>query len=105
MITPLPVRNTDPDTSRDAARKATRRRLTVRNAVYGTLTLDGPLTLDDLIYRYRWHATTLGWPAASESSIRTRCSELVRDGLVEVVPDREGQSVNGNRAKLWRLTK
>lgn len=103
MTIPLPVRQSDPDTSRTAAKAVVRRRATVRNAVYDTLTLDGPLTLDDLIYQYRFHATTFGWPPASESSIRTRCSELVRDGLVERVPDAEGTSVNGFRAKLWRV--
>jgi hypothetical protein len=98
----LPARNTDPDTSHEAAAKAVRRRPRVRDAVYLILSEQGPLTHDDLINAYRRNMLTVqGWPPASESSIRTRCSELVEDGLV-VVADEGASSRLGNRARLWR---
>lgn len=102
-VHPLPVRNTDPDTSRSAALLAIARRPRVRDAVYAVLADDGPLTQDDLIAAYRQRALNIeGWPWASDSSIRTRCSELVRDGMVEEDPGGYGASRMGNRALVWR---
>lgn len=99
----LPVRNTDPGTSRAAAAVAVTRRPRVRDAVYHVISEDGPLTHDDLIAAYRQRALTIaGWPWAADSSIRTRCSELVRDRMVEAVPDHLGSSRMGNSAVIWR---
>jgi hypothetical protein len=104
-LTPLPVRHTDPATSREAAADAVKRRTTVRDAVYFVLYVDGPTTLDRLVSRYGEYISVVSdWPAASASSIRTRCSELVRDGLAERVPDATGTSDMGNRALVWRVT-
>jgi hypothetical protein len=79
---------------------------TVRSRVLAILTAssearDG-LTHDGLIALYRKYAMRLGWPPASDSSIRTRVSELVRDGEVERVPVTAGQSRFGRAAILWR---
>jgi len=100
------ARNTDPGTSHAAAAKVAPMVTTVRSRVLGILTAapearDG-LTHDQLIVLYRKYATRLGWPMASDSSIRTRCNELVRDGEVEKVPDGDGRSRFGNAALLWR---
>lgn len=96
-------RRTDPATSREAAEKFAPRRLTVRAAVHLVLTEHGPLTHDDLVKVYgREAAERADWPLATASSIRTRCKELTRDGLVERVPDAEGRSRYGNRAAVWR---
>lgn len=102
-ITPMPVRNGDPSTSHAAAAVAVTRRPRIRDAVYHVLTEDGPMTHDDLIAAYRARSLSIvGWPWASDSSIRTRCSELVRDCMVEAVPDHLGASRMGNRAVVWR---
>lgn len=99
----LPARATDPATSHEAAAKAIVGRPRVRDAVWHVLKEDGPMTHDDLIAAYNQRAMQIaGWPMASASSIRTRCSELVRDGLVEQVPDLAGASRMGNRALVWR---
>ncbi|UXE05394.1 helix-turn-helix DNA binding domain protein [Arthrobacter phage Renna12] len=100
------ARKTDPGTSHAAAAKVTLGRTTVRSRVLAIFTAatssrDG-LTHDQLIAEYRGFAARLGWPPASESSIRTRCNELWRDGLVERVPDADAKSRFGNAAILWR---
>lgn len=100
-VIPLPVRNTDPDTSRKAAAKAVQRRPRVRDAVYLVLCEGGPMTHDQLIAAYgRYSLKVAGWPRASHSSIRTRCSELARDGKVMAVDT--AKSSMGNRAIVWR---
>lgn len=103
MKTTLPARTADPATSHEAAAKAVKRRPKVRPAVHQVITENGPLTHDGIVAAYHARSlTTAGWPAASASSIRTRVSELVRDGLVEAVPDETSRSSMGNRAHLWR---
>lgn len=101
------ARKTDPGTSHAAAAGITpKMRSTVRSRVLAIFegareSRDG-LTHDHLIAEYRKFAARLGWPSASESSIRTRCNELWRDGLVERVPDAEARSRFGRAAILWR---
>lgn len=103
--TTLPVRTTDPDTSHQAAAKAVANRPRIRDCVFAVIAEAGPagITHDALVVAYhRKMAQIHGWPPASASSIRTRCSELVRDDLVESVPDHVERSALGNRARLWR---
>lgn len=102
-----PVRNTDPITSHLAAADVGPSITTVRRRVLGLLTAapeaaDG-VTHDQLIGLYRKYAVKLGWPPASDSSIRTRCNELVRDGEAEKVPSDVGRSRFGRPALLWRV--
>jgi hypothetical protein len=102
-----PVRNTDPWTSHAAAADVAPTVSTVRSRVLGILSaapdaLEG-VTHDGLITLYRQYALRLGWPPASDSSIRTRVNELVRDGEVERVPDDAGRSRFGRPALLWRV--
>ncbi|MFT4288140.1 hypothetical protein [Nocardioides sp.] len=106
MMQTLPVRRTDPVTSKQVAASAgpISRRPRVRDAVLVALQTQGPMTHDDLI-RFladRHSETPAIWPAASPSSVRTRCNELARDGQVEPVPDAVGKSTYGNTALLWR---
>lgn len=99
-----PVRNTDPATSHLAAADVARRVSTVRSRVAAILAAQYPagLTHDALIAGYKKYALRLGWPPASDSSIRTRCNELWRDGEVERVEDATGKSRHGRTAILWR---
>lgn len=106
MTDKAPTRNTDPWTSHAAALEVGPWVTTVRSRVLGILTAapeaaDG-LTHDQVIALYRKYAIRLGWPPASDSSIRTRVNELVREGDVEQVPDDTGKSKYGRAALLWR---
>lgn len=106
MTRPAPVRKSDPATSHAAAAGVTVTASTVRDRVFAILAgskdaADG-VTHDQLIALYRGYALRLGWPPASDSSIRTRCNELLRDGDVERVPDVAGRSRFGRAALLWR---
>ena len=60
------------------------------------------MTHDGLIAAYKKYAVRLGWPRASDSSIRTRCNELWRSGEVVRVEERAGRSGMGRTAILWR---
>ena len=100
-----PVRTGDPETSHMAAAVVGPSIRTVRTRVLLLLSgadADNGLTHDELIALYRKRGRLLGWPPASDSSIRTRCNELFKDGEVERVPDTLGKSRAGNTSLLWR---
>jgi hypothetical protein len=102
----MTARKTDPWTSHAAAGEDPGPRSTVRSRVLGLLTAapearDG-ITHDGIITLYRKYQMRLGWPPATDSSIRTRVSELVEAGLVEAIPDAAGKSRYGRAALLWR---
>lgn len=99
----LPARASDPQTSQDAAQKAAQDRPSIRTNVLTILRSHGPLTLDGLVQEYVRQKNVHGWKPATEQGIRSRCAELVDGGLVEQVPDAEGRSRFGNRARLWRV--
>lgn len=106
MTDKAPTRGTDPWTSHAAAADVAPSITTVRSRVHSILVgapeaRDG-ITHDGLITLYRKYALRLGWPPASDSSIRTRCHELVIDGVAEQVPDAPGKSRFGRAALLWR---
>lgn len=84
------ARPTDPATSFAAAKKAATKAGTLRALVLASLK-DSPKTHDELI------AALPGWSA---SGVRSRCSELVADGLV--VQDGQRTSALGNKATVWR---
>jgi hypothetical protein len=81
-------------------------RTTVRSRVLAILTAGNGgsegMTHDGLIAAYKKYAVRLGWPRAADSSIRTRCNELWRDGAVVRVEETAGRSGMGNAAILWR---
>ncbi|UVK62581.1 helix-turn-helix DNA binding domain protein [Arthrobacter phage TaylorSipht] len=102
-----PVRNTDPATSHLAAASISPAKMsTVRSRVAAILAARGErfegMTHDQLIAEYKRYALRLGWPPASDSSIRTRCNELWRDGEVVRVEESTGKSRHGRTAILWR---
>lgn len=96
------VRRSDPLTSLEAASEASEGFANIRPAVLAVLREEGPLTLDELVRKYKMGVPWRKWPQAADSSIRTRCAELVDQGLVERVPNRVGESRFGRRAALWR---
>ena len=95
------ARRTDPYTSHVAAAAATRSLPSHRALVLAILEEAGvPLTHPQIIAAAnRWRANGRA-PFFTEQSIRTRCNELERAGLVLVVPDERGQSPHGNPARL-----
>lgn len=98
----LPVRHTDPDTSREAAEKAAFGSSKVRPVVLQILREAGPMTHDELIAAY--HAKVIAEPwtkRASDSGIRTRLKELAEAGVV-AEDEAMGQSAFGNSAKRWK---
>ena len=103
------ARRSDPGTSHAAAASISPRRMsTVRSRVLAILNSKraeerGGLTHDEIIADYKSYALRLGWPRATDSSIRTRCNELWRAGEVEKVEDSDRKSGMGNAALLWRV--
>ncbi|MFJ4168348.1 hypothetical protein ACIPY3_02445 [Paenarthrobacter sp. NPDC089714] len=104
-----PARKSDPATSHLAAATITPRKMsTVRSRVEAILVggdkarENGGLTHDEIIAEYKGYSLRLGWPPASDSSIRTRCNELWRDGAVERVEETAGRSRFGRPSILWR---
>ena len=102
------ARRSDPGTSHAAAAKISPRKMsTIRSRVLALLNGQralerGGLTHDEIIAEYKGYALRLGWPRATDSSIRTRCNELWRDGEVVKVEGAAGKSGMGNAAILWR---
>lgn len=96
------ARTTDPYTSHVAAGVATRSIPTIRATVYAILEdTDEPLTHEQIIAAYRRVVMNGQARRAGDSSIRTRCNELEKDGLVIAVPDERGRSSAGNPARLY----
>ena len=97
------ARRTDPATSHEAAAHAQTRSTTLRTNVYDTLTRNRhPFTLADAVTHYYIRAARGEVPYASDSGIRTRVSELMRDGLI--TPTGQTVKINGRRHRLLELT-
>lgn len=97
------TRSTDPETSRMAAAKVAPSIETIRGRVSIILAKHPKgLTHDQIIGQYRATSAREGWPMAGDSTIRTRVSELVRDGEAERVPDVVATSKFGRVQHLWR---
>lgn len=94
------ARNADPSTSHRAG--GTVDVATHRDAVLAILRSDGPLTHEELYDAHRLHVIQDQWKPASPQSIRSRCSELERDGAVERVEDRLGRTAMGNASHYWK---
>lgn len=91
------ARTTDPDTSHEAAEAIGKDLKELQRRVMEEFDRHGPLTHHRLIQLYREH-----YGFAAESTIRTRCAELVEMGLVEDSGIR--QTLRGKRkAIVWRL--
>lgn len=98
--TPL-ARNTDPFTSHIAPSSKTTRD-TIRVNVLEVFKKYGPLTDEHLVAIYQ---NTDNYAAATDQGIRTRRSELVREGLIDVKPGAFGTTKTGRRCIIWELKK
>ena len=89
------ARNTDPQTSHDAAKS-----LTDVTAIQGYVlrALRRPRTDQELVDAYRAYKNAP--PATEDSTIRTRRNELVRRGLVVDTGERR-PSRSGRKAIVW----
>lgn len=92
-----PVRDTDPFTSWASSHSDSRYRMKIKGLIFSALYNFGPLTHDQLI-----EAVNRVRPA-SPSGVRTRCSELVEDGMVERHPTMVAKSRYGRASLLWRV--
>jgi hypothetical protein len=91
------ARTTDPDTSHAAAASVTSLANTQRG-IYMLLSLDGPATDEELLYR--WHERMAA--PMSPSGLRTRRSELVDMGYVRDTGDRRPLQ-SGRNAIVWGI--
>lgn len=97
------ARNTDPETSHEAAASVANLTEVKRNIL---LILEGssePMMDWEIVRKYYEYTTVHNWAWAMEQSIRSRRADLVRDGKIEFAND-WGQSVTGRRSRKWRLT-
>lgn len=95
------ARTTDPDTSHEAAVKIGELNPR-RAAVYEALGRFGPVTHDELSDQYAGDRIVFGWPEQTPQSVRSRCAELVKLGLVEWNGD-HGTTSTGGKSKRWRV--
>ena len=90
------ARITDPATSHEAAESV--KNVTATQAAILKLLTAAPMSDEDLIWYYQQ-----GWnnfPRASESGIRSRRAELVKQGLVKDSGDRR-RLQSGRNAIIW----
>lgn len=94
------ARATDPATSHAAAASVTN--LTEKqNDIRNILHAFGPYTHEELIHMYRICEKRGTVQKQTDSGIRTRCSELVKLGLVEPTEETRIMST-GRKACVWR---
>jgi len=95
-LEPARARNTDPETSHEAAAKVTLKVGSIRWLVLQMFEAHGQMCDGELCRRVPFY---LG-----ESTARGRRAELVTAGYVEPVPGVYATTESGNRTKVWRLT-
>lgn len=96
------ARNTDPQTSHDAAESV--QRITETQRAILSL-LDGtPMCDEKLIELYVHSWKREGFPRASASGIRSRRSELVERGLIEPTAFKERMQTGG-WGRVWQVKK
>ena len=97
------ARNTDPDTSHEAARTV-RRRLCeqVRAGVVRLLEKYGPMTDEDIAEWWTDPGFADVFPVVSSSGLRTRRAELVTEGRVVETGERR-RLTSGRRAIVWGI--
>lgn len=102
------ARKTDPPTSKRAAVRASKGLSGKQLAVLDTFQrASHPMTHEQLIERFRARLARISaarwYPVLGESSIRTRCKELVTLGYVRHVDD-AGFTASGGRSARWAIT-
>jgi hypothetical protein len=95
------ARPTDPFTSHLAARGVEVRKQ--RDRVLAILSDGRAWTDEEIVAEHQRRSVILGWPRASASGLRSRRSELAKDGLVEPVEDPSARTVLGGHTLRWRL--
>ena len=95
------ARNTDPTTSHEAAASVTRvtdKRTACLNAIREL----GPCTDEELAIHYARGVAEDRWPRQSQSGLRTRRSELTREGVLRDSGIR-ALTDSGRRSILWEI--
>lgn len=97
------ARRDDPDTSHQAAEKASKTSDILRDRVRRVMENHGDwMTHEEIFRAYHRTALTRDWPIASESGVRTRVRELMTEGIAERDPWATVKNTNGNRVHQWR---
>ena len=94
-----PHRRSDPETSREAAEKATERTTATQRAILWLLKRWGPKTDEEIVDDLNRHHRLIAF--ISPSGCRSRRAELVALGLVRF-SGRFGVTAAGNRARIWQ---
>lgn len=100
------TRRGDPDTSFEAAERASKNLSAARRAVLGLfMAANKPMTDHDMIFAYNeMHKTVPGLPKQTDSGLRTRRSELVRAGKVRF-SGTYGVTPSGGRSRQWIIVR
>lgn len=105
------ARTTDRATSHTAAKRAARGLTEKQLAVLDTFQRVGAIyvltheTLIEAYHRRRADVPECSWyPTLTDSSVRTRCSELVELKYVYALDDQKGKTRAGSACTLWKLT-
>jgi hypothetical protein len=97
------ARNTDPETSHEAAGSIEDEAVTKTQLAIMAILRYRPMTDQELVVVYRDLVEFGDAPQASESGIRSRRSQLVKAGKVE--PVGETKTLANRRTIVWGLTK
>jgi hypothetical protein len=101
-VTVAKARNTDPQTSHDAADSVTD--ISDTQAAIMLLLRSTPMCDERLVEQYTYWQPLDGYPRATPQSIRSRRAELVKKGLVEPAGFKEIMST-GRFGQVWQVVK
>lgn len=96
------ARNTDPQTSHDAAEKV--KRMEEQRLAILVLLKATPLTDENIADLYELVWESQGFPPPTPSGLRSRRNELVRDGRVEATGDKK-PTRSGCKSIVWQVKK
>lgn len=94
------ARNSDPTTSHEAAAKVANTEI-IKGIIVDILTIANA-TDTDIREAYLHLGNDYGWPKSTESSLRSRRAELVREGKVADSGDREVLA-SGRKSIVWKI--
>jgi hypothetical protein len=102
MSTIAPTRNTDPQTSHDAAKSV--RHISETQAAIMVILRETPMCDEKLVEQFNLWESHGRFAPASAQSIRSRRAELVRLGLVEYSGFDEKMST-GRYGRVWQVVR
>lgn len=104
MSTIAKARNTDPQTSHDAAHSISADALSETQAAIMVILRETPMCDEKLVEQFHIWEQLGRFPKASDQSIRSRRAELVRKGLVEYAGFDE-RMTTGRFGRVWQVVR